>query len=88
VKLLEAFACLRPVVSTTKGAEGLAVIDGQHLLLREPADFAATIVELLDAPSLAARLAGNALTLVEEHYSWPVAARRVEAAVRALRGAP
>jgi len=88
LKLLEAFACLRPVVSTAKGAEGLAVADRQHVLLREPRTFAAAILELLSSPPLATRLVQNALALVEERYSWPVAARRVEAAVRALRCAP
>ena len=41
LKILEAMALGRPVVSTTIGCEGLEVVDGQHLLIADkPANFA------------------------------------------------
>ena len=47
LKLIEAFAAKCPVVSTAKGAEGLDVEDGKHLLLREsPGAMAWTILHL------------------------------------------
>lgn len=48
IKILEAFSYRRPVVSTYLGAEGLAVNDGEHLLLAdEPEAMARACVKLL-----------------------------------------
>lgn len=82
LKILEAFAAGTPVVSTTKGAEGLEVKDGRHLLLAdEPGDFAAAVVRLCEDPKLYQELRANARALVEEKYDWPVLARKMEAAL-------
>ncbi|OQA20032.1 MAG: GDP-mannose-dependent alpha-(1-2)-phosphatidylinositol mannosyltransferase [Chloroflexi bacterium ADurb.Bin360] len=71
LKILEAMALGTPVVATSKGAEGLAVVDGEHLLLADdPAAFAAATLRLLREPALRARLATNARRLVEERYDW------------------
>jgi glycosyltransferase involved in cell wall biosynthesis len=80
IKILEAFAAGVPVVATEVGAEGLAVLGGEHLLLAGDAGgLAAACRRLGDDPLLAARLAANALALVRERYSRPVG-------VRTLRG--
>ena len=76
-----------PVVSTTKGAEGLDVVHGKHLLIAdEPERFAAYVVELLRRPELRQHLAENARRLVEQEYDWAGIGRRfvslVEGAVR------
>ena len=61
LKIYEAMAMEKPVVSTTIGAEGLPVSDGQELLLADtPADFSAAVVRLLTAPDFAHRLAARA----------------------------
>jgi len=71
IKLLEAMALGTPVVATSKGAEGIEAIDGQHLLLAdEPADFADCTLRLLSGAGLRVRLAGSARRLVEERYGW------------------
>jgi glycosyltransferase involved in cell wall biosynthesis len=71
VKILEAMALGTPVVSTTKGAEGLDVRDGVHLLLADTAaDFAAQTVRLLGSRPLRDALAVAARRLVEERYEW------------------
>ena len=68
-KILEAFACRSPVVSTTLGAEGLDVVDGQHLLLGDdPAEFADAIVSLATDPTRGERLTGPAYELVSSEY--------------------
>jgi glycosyltransferase involved in cell wall biosynthesis len=73
IKILEAFAARVPVVATRIGAEGLAVHDGEHLLLADDADgFAAACRRLGGDAQLAERLASNAFDLVREHYSRPV----------------
>lgn len=70
LKILEAFAASRPVISSAKGVEGIDALDGRHLLIRETAEeFARAAVSLWTDSGLRARLCGNALALVEEHYS-------------------
>lgn len=69
-KILEAGACKIPLVSTTLGAEGIPVIDGEHILLAdEPEDFAIAIIKLLNNKDLANRLALNCHKLVNERFS-------------------
>lgn len=65
IKILEAFAHRRPVVSTTLGAEGLAVADGRHLLLADDAPaFAAACARLAREPELAGALVDEAARFV------------------------
>jgi polysaccharide biosynthesis protein PslH len=70
IKILEAFAHGVPVVATRLGAEGLAAVDGEHLLLAEDAeDFARACLSIREQPKLAATLAARAATLLAERYS-------------------
>jgi sugar transferase (PEP-CTERM/EpsH1 system associated) len=72
LKILEAMAMARPVVSTTVGAEGLDVVDGRDLLLADtPADFARAVERVLGSPDLAQRLGEAGRRLVLERYGWP-----------------
>ncbi len=80
LKILEALAMAKPVVSTTIGAEGLPLTPGTHFLQADaPSDFAAAVVGLLrDAPRR--RELGEAgRRLVEERHGWPGVAREFEA---------
>jgi polysaccharide biosynthesis protein PslH len=71
LKIIEAMALGTPVVSTSKGAEGLEVTPGQDILVADrPADLAQQILRLLDDPALANRLAANGRRLVERCYTW------------------
>ena len=71
VKILEAFAMRKAVVSTTLGYEGLAVESGKHLLKADhPEEFVQTVVELLDNPSRRIALGNAGRALVEAGYSW------------------
>ena len=71
LKILEAMALGTSVVATSKAAEGLDVIDGEHLLLADdPETFTLRTVELLGNPDLRQRLTANARRLVGEHYDW------------------
>jgi glycosyltransferase involved in cell wall biosynthesis len=73
LKILEAMALRAPVVATSKGAEGLDVRDGEHLLIADtPEAFADATIRLLKEPGLRERLADNAYQLVREHYDWAV----------------
>lgn len=71
VKILNALAMGLPVVSTSVGAEGLAVESGKHLLLADtPGDFARAVVEVLRSPELAEEIGRNGRALVCDQYSW------------------
>jgi len=78
IKILEAMACGRPVVSTSVGCEGLHVVDGEHLLVADtPADFAERVVTLLKDQALRERLSRKARELVESQYDWSVMGERL-----------
>jgi polysaccharide biosynthesis protein PslH len=78
LKILEAMALGRPVVSTPLGCEGLAVEDGKHLLIANDAEgFAVAVARLLTDRALAARLTQQARALVEKHYDWTAIAERL-----------
>ena len=71
LKILEAMALGTPVVATSKGAEGLDVAPGEHLLVADdPTTFARHTVDVLTNPVLHGKLATNARRLVEERYDW------------------
>jgi polysaccharide biosynthesis protein PslH len=79
IKVFEAMAMGRPVVSTRIGVEGLEVTPEEHYLAADrPDEFAEAILRLLGDAELRARLAGSARRLLERRFSWAHVARQVE----------
>jgi glycosyltransferase involved in cell wall biosynthesis len=79
IKIFEAMAMGMPVVSTSVGAEGLAVEDGAHILLADtPEEFAERTVSLLTRPRWADRIGRAARALVESGRGWSAAVDVVE----------
>lgn len=73
LKILEAFGLHTPVIATSKGAEGLDVQHGKHLLIADnPETFAQETTRLLNDVELRTELSSNAYKLVQEKYDWPV----------------
>ena len=71
LKIMEAMALGRPVVSTKLGCEGLAVTHGENILIADNADdFAAQTIRLLNDGRLRQRLIANGRRLVETLYDW------------------
>src|SRR4029078_2442609 len=71
LKILEAMALGTPVVTTTKGAEGLSVVHGENILIADSPDaFAREVLRVMDDFVLRARLAANGRRLVELLYTW------------------
>ena len=71
LKVLEAMASGVPVVSTVEGCRGLDVKDGEHLVMaKNESDFSQGVVELLQNPQRAQRLATAARKLAEDKYRW------------------
>lgn len=71
LKILEALAMRKSVLSTTIGAEGLHLDDGEHLLLRDtPEAFADTAVAALLEPGKFTGIAERGRERVLELYTW------------------
>ena len=85
IKILEAFAWGVPVVSTTLGCQGLRVVDGQHLLVRDSAEEQAdAVTRILKDPSLWWRLRQAGRRLVAESYDWETVFQPFEAGLTAV----
>ncbi len=83
VKILEAMAMGIPVISTTIGCEGLAVRNGEHLLVADnPETFARACATVLRDKELALHLARNARQLILEQYDAKVALRALDSAYK------
>ncbi len=75
LKIYEAMAMGVPVISTSIGAEGLPVRDGEDLLIADTAEgFAQTVTRVLLDKQLAARIGSQAHRVVRERFGWSVAA--------------
>lgn len=71
IKLLEAWAAAKAVVSTAVGAEGLEAVDGDNILIRDtPQEFASAVAGMLDSPELRARLGDAGRATVLRRYQW------------------
>jgi glycosyltransferase involved in cell wall biosynthesis len=71
LKILEAWAMAKPVLSTSLGAEGLPARDGENILLADtPEALARRAIMVLQNPLEAERLGGAGRQAVEETFSW------------------
>ena len=84
LKIYEAMAMGRPVVSTSVGAEGLPLVPGRDLAVADdPGGFADAVLALLSDPAARRRMADAARRLVTERYDWSAVAGTLEDAIRA-----
>lgn len=82
LKIFEAMAMGKAVVSTDVGAEGLPVRGGEHVVLaNSPREFAAGVVQLMRDVDRRRSLEAAARTLVVERYDWSAAAGELERAL-------
>jgi glycosyltransferase involved in cell wall biosynthesis len=85
LKVLEALAYGRPVVSTSKGVEGLPVRDGVEVLVADDGEaFARAVMRVRGDTALAARLGAAGRSLAEA-YSWERLGERFADVVRQVR---
>jgi glycosyltransferase involved in cell wall biosynthesis len=83
LKLLEAFRCGVPLVTTPDGAFGLAIEPGREAFVEsEPRAFADRVVELATSPEVRARLREAAYGYLEHHHGLAAA----QAVARELLG--
>jgi glycosyltransferase involved in cell wall biosynthesis len=76
IKVLEAMACGKAIVSTPVGCAGLGLRDGEELLIRQSGDFAAAVCELLECADLRGELGSVARAAAEQRFSWTAIADR------------
>jgi glycosyltransferase involved in cell wall biosynthesis len=85
VKILEALAARRPLVTTSIGAEGLPLTPGEHALFADDAEeLAEALARVLSDHLLAERLAANGRSLVEREFRWELLASKQERAFRVV----
>jgi len=79
VKILEAWAAARPIVSTSVGAEGLPARDGVNILLADqPAAFAQAVSGLLESEELRLRIGRAGRESYEREFTWESAWARLD----------
>lgn len=87
LKIFEAMAMGKAVVSTALGAEGLPITDGENILLADsPEGFARTVIRLLRDPAERGRLGEAARQLVTLNYSWASASRSFDEMLSRITG--
>ncbi len=78
LKILDAWAMGKAVVSTSVGCEGLAAVDGENILVRDdPRAFADAVARVVGDAELRARLGRAARVTAERRYSWAAIGERM-----------
>lgn len=86
LKIFEALAMGKAVVSTTVGAEGLGLSTGTHFLQADtPDDFANAVISLVHDPARRDALGESARSLVHAHFSWPQVSRQFEELLQSVQ---
>lgn len=81
LKILDALAMSRPIVSTDVGVEALGLLEGAHYLRADtPPEFVSQIRRLEADPELRRRLGEQGRAFVTQRYSWPRIAESLEQA--------
>lgn len=86
LKILDAWAMGKAVVSTAVGCEGLDARDGENILIRDTSvGFAEAVQEVLSNSDLRRRLGREARRTAETVYDWQVLGASVHSAYEAVR---
>lgn len=85
LKVLQAMSMQIPVVGTTHAAQGLKIVDGEHMMIgHSPQMLADKVVQLLRDKELRWRIGSAGRKLVVKHYSWDSIAQKLSQELEAL----
>lgn len=85
LKVLEALSMKKPVVTTSIGCEGIEVVDGESVLIRdESQSFADAVVDLIRKDTLRDKLIRNGYELIKKRYDWNVIGNHIEDAYESI----
>ena len=89
LKILEALAMEKAVVSTSVGAEGLELINNQEVVIEDnPMQFAARVVELLGNPDRCRQLGRKGRSRVQREYGWKAIGEKLRSVYTSLSEKP
>jgi polysaccharide biosynthesis protein PslH len=87
LKIIEAWAAARPVVSTTIGSEGLPVVANRNIYIADsPHHFVESIQSLLNSPDERDKVGRAGRYLYEQEFSWEAAWRKLDCSKVLLGG--
>ncbi|NJD22504.1 MAG: glycosyltransferase [Melioribacter sp.] len=79
LKVLEALAMKKPVVTTSIGCEGINVVDGESVLIEDdPKEFAMRTIELLNDLAMRKILSSNGYDLIRSTYDWEIISAKMD----------
>ncbi len=89
IKVLEAMACGKAIVSTPVGCAGLDLRDGYDIAIRRDwREFADTLCALVSDPAWRAALGSRARWTAERHFGWTAIAERAYESYMIVAGKP
>lgn len=72
-KILEYMAMGKPVISTTKGVEGIEAIGNRDIIIEDNINmFSSRLKELLDDEELAKKIGRNGMDIIKRKYDWKI----------------
>ena len=87
IKVLEAMACGKAIVSTPVGCAGLGLNDEYHLAIRQDwGEFSDAVCDLLSASTARSNMGARARRAAENYFSWAAIAERAYESYRAVAG--
>ncbi len=87
LKILEALALKKPLVTTSIGCEGLDIFHNYNALVADTAEtFAEAVIELLNNKSLQQTLAENGYHTISAKYSWTVVGEQLHQTINKITG--
>lgn len=87
LKIMEALAVKKPIVSTSIGCEGIDVQNGKSIMIGDTPDkFAARVIELFSNPERVAGLTDEGYALVNDKYRWESIGLQMNRAYQELAG--
>jgi glycosyltransferase involved in cell wall biosynthesis len=89
IKVLEAMACGKAIVTTPVGCAGLGLNDGYQAAIRQDwSEFSDAVCELLSEAGLRSELGARARRAAENHFSWAAIAERAYESYVTVAGQP